>query len=52
MSLPDTVDGEQVTAEAKNGVLYIRLPKRAEAKVRTIKVQVDSGRPEAGLAKA
>jgi HSP20 family protein len=45
LALPDSVDGEQVTAEANNGVLYIRLPKRAESKSRQIKVQVDPGRP-------
>jgi len=52
LALPDTVDGEQVTAEARNGVLYIRLPKREASKVRQIKVQVDAGRLDKGQASA
>lgn len=39
-SLPPTVDAAKVSAEYKNGVLTIRLPKREEAKPRQIKVDV------------
>lgn len=43
-TLPPTVDAVGVSAEAKNGVLTIRLPKKAESKPRQIKVQVDGPR--------
>jgi HSP20 family protein len=43
-SLPPTIDAEHISAESKDGVLCIRLPKRAETKPRQIKVQVDSSR--------
>ena len=39
-SLPQTVDTGKVGAEYKNGVLTVRLPLRAEAKPRQIKVDV------------
>jgi HSP20 family protein len=39
-SLPGTVDAEKIRAEAKNGVLNVFLPKRAEAKPRAIQVKV------------
>jgi HSP20 family protein len=39
-SLPASVDGEKIRAEAKTGVLQILLPKRAEAKPRSIQVKV------------
>jgi HSP20 family protein len=39
-SLPDTVDGEKVKADYKNGVLTITLPKKEVAKPRTINVEV------------
>jgi HSP20 family protein len=39
-TLPNTVDTENVKAEYANGVLSVRLPKRAEAKPRQIKVGV------------
>lgn len=32
-SLPETVDSEQIAANYENGVLFITLPKREEAKV-------------------
>ncbi|MHC4549803.1 MAG: Hsp20/alpha crystallin family protein [Planctomycetota bacterium] len=38
--LPGHVDTKHVTAEAKNGVLTITLPKREEAKARKVPVQV------------
>ena len=37
-SLPNTVDGEHVSAQYDNGILSIQLPKRAEAKPKQIKV--------------
>jgi HSP20 family protein len=40
-SLPATLDFEKVHAESKNGVLRIFLPKRAEAKPRSIQVKVN-----------
>jgi HSP20 family protein len=39
-SLPTAVDTENVTADYDHGVLKIRLPKRAEAKPKQIKVNV------------
>lgn len=39
-TLPTTVDSEKVQAEYRNGVLELRLPKRAEAKPKQIKVAV------------
>ncbi len=41
-SLPDTVDGEKVKADYKNGVLTVTLPKKEVAKPRTINVQVNN----------
>ena len=37
-ALPATVDSEKATAEYKDGVLNLTLPKREEAKPKTIKV--------------
>ena len=39
-TLPNTVDVEHITAESRDGVLRVRLPKRAETKPRQIKVSV------------
>ncbi|HXE92121.1 MAG TPA: Hsp20/alpha crystallin family protein [Terriglobales bacterium] len=39
-TVPNTIEPDQVTAECENGVLRIRLPKKAEAKPKQIKVQV------------
>ncbi|MGH9509596.1 MAG: Hsp20/alpha crystallin family protein, partial [Terriglobales bacterium] len=39
-TLPNTVDTENVKAEYANGVLSVRLPKRAEAKPKQIRVGV------------
>lgn len=47
-NLPDNVDAEHVTAESRDGMLSIRLPKRAESKARQIKVQVQPARLEKG----
>ena len=40
-SLPATLDGEKVTAEYKNGVLRIFVPRRAEAKPKSVSVKVN-----------
>ena len=47
-TLPNTVDSEHISAESKNGVLRIVLPKRTETKPRQIKVQVQSSLPGQG----
>ncbi len=39
-SLPDTVEGEKVKADYKNGVLTIALQKKEVAKPRTINVEI------------
>ena len=38
LDLPEDLDTGQVTADCRNGILTIRVPKRAEAKPRQIKV--------------
>jgi HSP20 family protein len=40
-TLPTTFDADKVTAEAKQGVLRIHVPKRDEAKPRSISVKVN-----------
>jgi HSP20 family protein len=40
-SLPAAVDPERIKAEAKNGVLTVTVPKKAEAKPRAISVKVN-----------
>jgi HSP20 family protein len=42
-TLPSTVEVEDITAESREGVLRISLPKKAETKSRQIKVRTDSG---------
>lgn len=42
-TLPNTVDPEQVSADYDNGVLKVKLAKRAEAKPKQIKVNIGSG---------
>ena len=37
-SLPETVDQEKISAEYKNGVLMVKLPKREDAKVQPKKM--------------
>ena len=44
-TLPNTVDTEHISAESKDGVLRVVLPKRAETKPRQIRVQVEAARP-------
>lgn len=39
-SLPDTVDGDKVKADFKNGVLTVTLPKKEVAKPKTINVEI------------
>jgi len=39
-ALPRSVDADEVSAEYKDGVLTLTLPKREEAKPKTIKIQV------------
>lgn len=41
-SLPDTVDGEKVKADFKNGVLTVTLPKKEVAKPKTINIEVSN----------
>jgi HSP20 family protein len=41
-SLPDTVDGENVKADYKNGVLTVTLPKKEVAKPKTINIEVSN----------
>jgi HSP20 family protein len=40
-SLPATIDAEKIRAESKQGVLHVHLPKKPEAKPRTIQVKID-----------
>ncbi len=40
-SLPITINAEKVTADYKNGVLTLTLPKKEEAKPKTIKISVN-----------
>jgi HSP20 family protein len=42
-TLPNTVNAEDVSADYSNGVLKIKLGKRAEAKPKQIKVNIGSG---------
>jgi HSP20 family protein len=40
-SLPPTVDTDKIEAESKSGVLVVHLPKKAEAKPKSIQVKVN-----------
>jgi HSP20 family protein len=39
-SLPASIDAEKIRAESKHGVLLVHLPKKAEAKPKSIQVKV------------
>ncbi len=39
-SLPGTIDAEKIRADSKNGVLTVHLPKKPEAKPKSIQVKV------------
>ncbi|MDB5970939.1 MAG: Hsp20/alpha crystallin family protein [Hydrocarboniphaga sp.] len=39
-TLPDTVDGDSVSASGKNGVIEVSIPKRAQVQPRRISVKV------------
>ena len=39
-ALPNTIDADNVNAEYENGILTLTMPKREEAKPRTIKINV------------
>lgn len=39
-SLPGTIDAEKIKAESKNGILTVMLPKKPEAKPKSIQVKV------------
>ena len=51
-TLPSTVEMGNVTAQSRDGVLRIFLPKKAETKPRQIKVQTDSSPGEQGMGRA
>lgn len=40
-SLPASIDAEKIRAESKHGVLLVHLPKKPEAKPKTIQVKVN-----------
>jgi len=40
-SLPASIDAEKIRAESKNGVLHVHLPKKPEAKPKSIQVKVN-----------
>jgi HSP20 family protein len=48
-TLPNTVSTEDVKADYVNGILKIKLAKRAEAKPKQIKVNIGTGGPEKTL---
>jgi HSP20 family protein len=50
-TLPSTVETGNVTAQSRDGVLRIFLPKKAETKPRQIKVQADPGLRGQGMPK-
>jgi len=51
-TLPSFVDANQVAADYKNGILTLTMPKREEAKPKTIKIQVAGETPKAVAAGA
>jgi HSP20 family protein len=51
-ALPGTIDAERVAAEFKGGLLTLTMPKREEAKPKTIKIQVAGETPKSMAAGA
>jgi HSP20 family protein len=49
--LPNTVNTKAIKAEYRNGVLTVKLPKRAESKPKQVKVNVTNGKNEAEISK-
>jgi HSP20 family protein len=45
-SLPNNVDREKIQATFRDGLLQVELPKREDAKPRTIKIGPGPGKPE------
>src|SRR5216110_1651430 len=45
-TLPQTVSGEGATAEYRNGVLRVTLPKREETKARRIEIKTNGAEPK------
>jgi HSP20 family protein len=41
VSLPNTIDANRISAEYKNGVLTLNLPKKEEARPKTIDIKID-----------
>ena len=46
-TLPNTVDGNRISAAYKDGVLTVRVPQREETKPKQIEVDVDAARNRA-----
>ncbi|MBA3716455.1 MAG: Hsp20 family protein [Pyrinomonadaceae bacterium] len=51
-TLPNTVSGEGITAEYRNGVLYLSLPKKEEVKARRIEIAGEGASQKAISAQA
>ena len=51
-TLPNTVSGEGITAEYRNGVLYLSLPKKEEVKARRIQITGEGANQKAMSATA
>ncbi len=51
-TLPNTVSGEGITAEYRNGVLYLSLPKKEEVKARRIEIAGEGANQKAMSAQA
>ncbi len=51
-TLPNTVSGEGITAEYRNGVLYLSLPKKEEVKARRIEIAGEGATQSAMSAQA
>ena len=45
-ALPSSVNADKTSAEYKDGVLTLTMPKREEAKHKTIKIQTSGGEPK------